>query len=176
MKLSGREKIILAVCGVLLGVYVLVWGIILPAHDRAEELDARIESARRRLQNVKAVVGREGALDSVYQVIASHIKVAASDGEETSQMVDSLEFAANAAGVHIVNIQPRPSRDKGFYKVHSVEVVWEGQWSAFIKFIYLAQAAPCYFGIDDMNAEKYSDISASLRGSLVVNQIRLTKR
>ncbi|MBF0593561.1 MAG: hypothetical protein HQL22_01190 [Candidatus Omnitrophica bacterium] len=173
IKISQREKIVAVVFVLLVGIYVLVWGIVLPAKDRANALDSRIDAARRRLQKASSIVGREKELDALYQVIASHIKVAASDGEETSQMVDSLEFAANSASIHIVNIQPRASQDKGFYKIYSVEVVWEGQWGPFAKFIYLAQASPCYFGIDEMSVEKYSDVATSLRGSLVVSQIRL---
>ncbi len=173
--LSRREKIFSVFCVGLLGVYALVWGVILPARNRTSAMENRIDAARQRLQKVTGIIGREKELDALYQVIASRIRVATSDGEETSQMMDSLEFAANTAAIHIVNIQPRSASDKGYYRVYFVEVVWEGSWNAFTKFIYMAQAAPCYFGIDEMNVEKYSDAASSLRGSLVVSQIRLVK-
>lgn len=172
-KLNQRELIILALTVLMILAYGVFQFVIKPIQEGSEDIDSRITVAERKLAKNMAVINQAPALEAEYERLINYLGKASSEGAEASAMVARLEAAAREAGVHIANMQPQRAISKDILRIFPMELIIEGKWAKVVRFIYLVQAKPNLFNIDELNLEKYSDTASDLRGRLLLSRVKV---
>ena len=170
---TRREKIILAVCIVLIGMYTVVQFIVRPAREKQETMDQKIQTSERRLEKNRYVIKTAKDADEQYTTIFKMLGQSGSDDTERSAMLSAIQEIADQAGVNIANMQPQKTLNKESYKEFSVQLMIDGPWASIVEFLHHVQDQPNYFDIEEINLEKNSTSNASIRGRLILNRIRI---
>ena len=98
------------------------------------------------------------------------------DGSEDAQVpsiISKIEAAARQSNIHIANIQPQRTVTQKEARFLAVELEIDGQWLDIVQFLYLLQEQPNFYFINDLNLEKYSDSTDSLRGRVIISRMCL---
>ena len=101
------------------------------------------------------------------------IGVSDSDESQMTTIVSRIESAARDGNIHIANIQPQKSVVQKQVKFLGVELEIDGQWLDIVHFLYILQQEPNFYFINELNLEKYSDMTNSLRGRIVISRMCL---
>ncbi len=171
-KLTQREKII---TGILISA-VVIWFAFMMVQSYQQirsDLKDQKENLIAKIQKQKQLIGQEGQIKETLDALRNFIGVASSDGVETASIVKLAEQAAAVHNVHLVNIQPQPSKVQGKLKAYHVELTLDGRWASITTFIQSMQASPNHLFIDSLQLEKYSESTGSLRGVLVLKRWRV---
>jgi Tfp pilus assembly protein PilO len=97
----------------------------------------------------------------------------ASKGAEFSQIISKLEALAKEANIHMANVQPQQALTKGVVRIFPVEIDIDGSWPAMARFLYLVQAPPNSFNVEELNLERFSEAVTNLRGRIVLSRARI---
>lgn len=169
------REIILMVVGVLLILGFITWQMIIkPMQENGADIDDRLTAISLKLSEAKNIVNQGKKVDERLARLKELIGVSDSEGAEMSLLVSYIETAAKDANIHIANMKPSKARNEGGVSFYPVEVDVDGQWSDMVVFFRQIQSKPNYLFVDDLNLEKYSDATGSLRGRIVVTRMRLT--
>ena len=101
------------------------------------------------------------------------IGVVDSEDAQMPTIVSKIEAAARESNIHIANIQPQKSVTQKEARFLAVELEIDGQWLDIVQFLYLLQQQPNLYFINELNLEKYSDTTNSLRGRIVISRMCL---
>jgi Tfp pilus assembly protein PilO len=172
-KLNRREKLILVFTVILLLVYTVFQFMIKPMREGGNDITDRIQMAQHRLSKQQEIIHRQKAIEKEYKGLVDFLGAASSEGAEATAIVAKLEAAARESKVHIANMQPQRAVTKDILRVFPVELIVEGDWPSVVKFIYTVQNKSNLFNIDELNLEKYSDASSSLRGRLLLSRTKV---
>ena len=172
-KLSQREQGILIVTIVVVITFGVYHWVIGPMRAEGENIDERINMARRHLASSNKVIATSSQVDQEYTRLLDLIGASGPEGQETSFIISAVESAAAEAGVHINNMQPQRVVTKEGYHVFSVQLSVDSQWSSMAKFLYIVQSPPNVLNVEDMSLERYSDTTGSLRGQLTLARVRV---
>jgi Tfp pilus assembly protein PilO len=174
--LSKREKIILVVCLSVSAVFAVLQWVVKPLQESGSSVEDRLRVTQSKLDRALAMAANEEVVKQRYQQLKSIIGIASSEGAEMSSMVSTVEAAARQANVHIANMQPQRVIVKEGVLFFPVEIQVDGQWDKIAQFLYIVQQKPNFYFVDQVNLEKYSDTTGSLRGRIVVSRLRLKKK
>jgi hypothetical protein len=169
--LSRREKIIGSLCIGVIAAYVLLQGVVHPWQTSCQDIVDRRRVLENRLAHSRAIVRKSADLDREERRLKGSLGEVAAAGNETAVMMSRVE--ATAGSVHIVNMRPLPSLERGLARVFLIEVSFDGGWPSIAQFIYLAQRRPNAFKLEELNIENYSNSPGMLRGRAVFSCIRL---
>jgi Tfp pilus assembly protein PilO len=174
-KLSKRELIIIIISAIIILSYV-AYRFVSNSPSEDGGLKGQIQMAHRKLGKNQAVISKGPAITQQYHQLVKILGVAKSEGVEVSAMVSKLEALAKESNMHVANVQPQRAVNKDIVRIFSVELVVDGKWSSIAKFLYLAQSQPNFLNVDELSLEKYSDITSSLRGRIVLSRIRVVSQ
>ena len=173
MKLSKRELIIFIVCVILVVLYTLFKLIVVPLNEHGGDMGESIALAERKLAKNQQIILSGSAVEGQYKKIVDILGVSGSEGAEFSEIVTKMEGLAKEADIHVANVQPQRAYSKEAVRVFPVELTIDGSWPSIVKFLYLIQAQPNYFNVEELNLEKYSSSRSTLRGRIVLSRVRI---
>ena len=126
-----------------------------------------------KLIKARQMVAKKDAVEARYQNLVNLIGVADSDEAQMPTIVSKIEAAARQSNIHIANIQPQKATTQKEVAFLAVELEIDGQWLDIVRFLYLLQGQPNLYFINELNLEKYSDATNSLRGRIVISHMSL---
>jgi Tfp pilus assembly protein PilO len=126
-----------------------------------------------RLIKARQMVAQKALVGSRYQNLADLIGGQDSEDAQMPAIISKIETAARETNIHIANIQPQKSFTQKEASFLAVELEIDGQWLDIVQFFNLLQKQPNFYFIDELNLEKYSDTTSSLRGRIVVSRMYL---
>ena len=172
-QLYRREKVMLVVCLIAVGVWGFVQSVVRPSRERQDTVDQKIVVSQRRLEKNQRIIKTAKDVDQQFAAIFKALGQTGSDDTERSAMLLTIQEIADQTSVNISNMQPQKALSKEFYKEFSVQLMVDGQWESVIQFLHHLQDQPNYFDIDEINLEKNSINNASMRGRLILSRVRV---
>ena len=172
-QLNAREKLILFLTLGLVVFFIIFEFIVKPMHEGSVDINDQLRVDRSSLINARHMLGQKVIVDSRYQDLVDLVGVVDSEESQMPMIVSKIETAARETNIHIANIQPQKpitGKDTMFL---GVELEIDGQWLDIVRFLFMLQQKPNIFFINELNLEKYSDMTNSLRGRIVVSRMCL---
>jgi Tfp pilus assembly protein PilO len=157
----------------LLAIFIVYNFAIRPMHEGSVDINDQLRVDHVRLMKARQMVAQKAIVESRYQNLADLIGGADSEDAQMPTIISKIETTARETNIHIANIQPQKSfvqKEAGFL---AVELEIDGQWLDIVQFFNLLQKQPNYYFIDELNLEKYSDTTSTLRGRIVVSRMYL---
>ena len=172
-KLNKRETLILVITLALAAIFIAYQFVIKPMHEGVLDINDQLRVAKDRLAKAHQMVAQKSLVAARYQNLVDLIGVAGSEDVQVPVIVSKIETAARESNIHIANIQPQKSVTQKEARFLSVDLEIDGQWLDIVQFLYLLQQQPNFYFINDLNLEKYSDTTDSLRGRIVISRMCL---
>jgi Tfp pilus assembly protein PilO len=172
-KLKPREKLILYITLGLLGVFIIYHFALKPMQEGSVDINDQLRVDQARLMKARQMVAQKALVESRYQNLEDLIGGVDSEDAQMPTIVSKIETAARESNIHIANIQPQKSITQKEASFLAVELEIDGQWLDIVQFLYLLQKQPNFYFINELNLEKYSDTSSSLRGRIVISRMYL---
>jgi len=172
-KLDPREKIILIITLALIALFAAYQLMFKPMHEGSADINDRLRVDHARLVKARQMASRKTLVDARYKNLLSLIGTVDAEGSQMPTIVAKIETAARESNIHIANIQPQKSVTQKEVRFLAVELEIDGQWLDIVRFLYLLQQQPNLYFINELNLEKYSDTTNSLRGRIVVSRMCL---
>jgi Tfp pilus assembly protein PilO len=172
-KLNRRETIILTMTLALTVVFIVYQFAFKPMRERSVDIDDQVRVDTLKLMKARQILSQKSLVEARYKNL---IDLIGEDSTEASQMpliISKIETAARDSNIHIMNIQPQRSVIQKEARFLEVELEIEGQWLDIARFFYVLQQRPDFYFINELNLEKYSDVTNSLRGRVVVGRMCL---
>ena len=172
-QLNSREKLIFGITLVLVVIFVIYQFVFRPMHDGSVDINDQLRVDKANLKKTRYIMAQKTIVEEKYRQLVNLIGVVDSEESQMPTMVSKVESAARESNVHIANIQPQKPVTNKQLMFLSVELEIDGQWLDIVQFLYILQQKPNLFFIDELNLEKYSDMTNSLRGRIVVSRLSL---
>ena len=172
-KLNRREFSILMITLSLLVFFVFFKFVIKPMRQGSSDINDRLRVVRVKLIKARQMVVQKSRVEARYQNLVNLIGVVDSEDAQMLTIVSKIDAAARESNIHIANIQPQKSVTQKDFRFLAVELEIDGQWLDIVQFLYLLQKQPNFYFINELNLEKYSGVSSSLRGRIVVSRMCL---
>ena len=172
-KLNRREFSILMITLSLLVFFVIFQFVIKPMRQGSSDINDRLRVVRVKLIKARQMVVQKSRVEARYQNLVNLIGVVDSEDAQMLTIVSKIDAAARESNIHIANIQPQKSVTQKDLRFLAVELEIDGQWLDIVQFLYLLQKQPNFYFINELNLEKYSGVSSSLRGRIVVSRMCL---
>jgi Tfp pilus assembly protein PilO len=173
MKLNKRETLILIITLGLIAFFMAYQWVIKPMHEGAADINDQLRAAKKQLARSRQMIAQRSLIEERYQKLTAMIGGAGSEDAQVPVIIAKIEAAARESNIHIANIQPQKSVTKKDTMFLAVELEIDGQWLDIVQFLYLLQQQPNLYFINELNLEKYSDTTDSLRGRIVVSRMCL---
>jgi Tfp pilus assembly protein PilO len=172
-KLSKREALIFIITLGLAVFFTVYQFVIKPMHEGAMDIDDQLRVAKDRLVKTRQMAAQKPRVEAQYQHLLDLVGVADSEDVQMPTVISKIEAAARDSNIHIANIQPQRSIIQPAAKFLVVELEIDGQWVDIAQFLQSLQQPPNFYFIDDLNLEKYSGETDSLRGRIVISRMFL---
>jgi Tfp pilus assembly protein PilO len=172
-KLSSRETSILIITLVLIVFFMVYQFVIKPMNEGATDIDDRLRLDYKQLMKASQLVAQESLVEARYKNLVNLIGKEDSDEAQMPTIISKIEAAAHESNIHIANIQPQRSTVQNEVRFLGVELEIEGQWLDIVQFMSLLQQQPNFYFVNELNLEKYSDTTNSLRGRVVISRMYL---
>jgi len=172
-KLNPREKLILFITLGLSGFFIIFQFVLKPMHEGSVDINDQLRLEKARLIKARQMVAQRAVIESRYQNLAVLIGGADSEDAQMPAIISKIETAARENNIHIANIQPQKSSAVKEADFLAVELEIDGQWLDIAQFLQSLQKQPNFYFINELNLEKYSDTTSSLRGRIVISRMYL---
>jgi len=172
-KLKPREKVILFVTLGLMGVFIVYNFALKPMHEGSADINDQLRVKSARLIKTRQMLEQKALVESRYQDLAILIGGVDSDDAQMPTIISKIDAAARESNIHIANIQPQKTSTQKEASFLAVELEIDGQWLDIVQFLNLLQKKPNFYFLDELNLEKYSDTTSSLRGRIVISRMYL---
>jgi len=172
-KLNRREFSILMITLALFVFFVIFQFVIKPMRQGSSDINDRLRVVKAKLIKERQMVIQKPRVEARYQDLVNLIGMVGSDDAQMPTIVSKIDAAARESNIHIANIQPQKSITQKDLRFLAVELEIDGQWLDIVQFLYLLQKQPNFYFINELNLEKYSGVSSSLRGRIVVSRMCL---
>lgn len=172
-KLNPRETVILIITIGLIIFFIAYQFVLKPMHEGFADINKRQRVDRDRLINLSLMVAQKDFIEARYQNLVKLIGVVDSEEAQMPAIFSKIEAAARETNIHIANIQPQKSVTQKEARFLAVKLEIDGQWLDIVRFLYLLQQQPNFYFINELDLEKYSDTTNSLRGRIVISRMFL---
>jgi len=172
-KLNSRETLILFFTLGLIAIFIVFQFMIKPMHEGAVDINDQLRLDRAKLVKARQMMAQKPMVEARYQHLVDMIGVADSEEAQMPAIISKIEAASRESNIHIANIQPQKSVTQKEVMFLAVELEIDGQWLDIVHFLYLLQQQPNFYFINEVNLEKYSDTTSSLRGRIVISRMCL---
>lgn len=171
--LSSREKIILAICILLILVYLGFIFVFTPIKTRIANLNDEISSKELKLKKSYKILNQKNAVEEVYKNYADYMKQNEADEQEMSGLLSEVESVAAQVDIHISDMKPMRVRAIDFYKKFSVELEAEGLLENLTKAIHTLQNPPHFLKVERLRLERRSMRTNKLQCFMLISRIRI---
>ena len=172
-RLNSRETLILIITLVLVFVFIAYQFVIKPMHAGSVDINGRLRVDYARLIKARQMSAQRSQVEMRYKNLADLVGTLDSEDAQMPSIVSKIEAASRESNIHIGNIQPQKPITQKEARFVAVELEIDGQWMDIVHFLYLLQQRPNLYFINELNLEKYSDTTNSLRGRIVVSRMCL---
>jgi Tfp pilus assembly protein PilO len=155
-KLSGREKNILIITLVLVGVFGAINGVYRPVVQKLALLDIQIEAKQNKILKYRKELRDANLVKQDTAVVVAQFKQEGSDEEVLSGMISEVEKLAKGMDLSISDLKPSTAKKGQFIQFFRISLSLNSSFEDLMKFIYLAQDAEHGFNLDDLRIEKGS--------------------
>jgi len=169
-KLNSRETLILIITLGLIVIFITYQFVIKPMHEGSMDIEDHLLLDHDQLIKARQLVAQKSLIEARYQKLVDLIGMAGSEDVQMPMIVSKIEAAARESNIHIANIQPQRSKTQKEAGFLPVELEMDGQWLDIVQFLYLLQQRPNFYFINEINLEKYSDATNTLRGRMVISR------
>ena len=139
MRSSRRERIILTVTLILVGLYALDSWVLTPLMARNAELGRQLERLEADLLANQNKIRKRRALARKWSDwVKSSLKQEASETE--SQILNAVRSWAHDAGIKLVSIQPERPSQKGELREIRFQASANGSYASLVRFLYLLES------------------------------------
>jgi Tfp pilus assembly protein PilO len=172
-KLSNREKKILYVVILLLGVLVGYHGAFVPLSQKFTSIDEEIFALQMKIRKGKIYLRQR---DEIHEEAKKYPNLeqmdAGSDEEEIAKLLNFIEQTARAAGVSISDVKPQAVQSDKIVKRYSVELNAESTLDQLVSFSFQLEHSPQLLKIEQVNTSpKDEKASGILRSYIVVTRV-----
>ncbi len=169
--LSKREKIILLITVLIIGVSIL-WGIILePFVRKWVELDDLIFAKNVKLQKSLRLLDKYESNKAEYKKYSSLIKGKESDERHMAAILTEIDQLARRTSVYVTVLKPNAIKNTDFYQKFIVEVELDTSIAELAKFFYQLEKSPEILKVEDMEITARSDQKGTIRCRLLISKI-----
>jgi len=139
-KLVPRERYLLA--GALLVILILFadFAVVKPLWNYHISLGERMVVQEKRLIRNLLNINRKEKVEREYEKLRHWIHPPSTDEEEIGKMLSEIEQKARKNKVTLVDMKPRETKAKEFYKEYRVELDAEMPMDSWVKFVYQVEA------------------------------------
>ena len=170
-KLSRKEKIGLAVAGLVVLAVFLDKVLIAPISGTFRKLNRGIEVAEKQLARHIDSLNREDQTRAVYKKYMHYVIKAGSDEEETARILAEIEGLARSSGLSLADIKPQSPKNISFYKKYVVELKAEGSMESIVNFLLELNSSPQLLRAEKISLGAETKGSSSLKAVIVVTKI-----
>lgn len=133
-KINLRQRIILAIMGLFILVYIAMDSYLLPAMDDLDQMMTRTEAKTAELARLKANLDAGKGLGDTLRTYQKQLIQTDKDEIVLSTFLRGLEEKARYPSMRIVNMRPNPIETKGSCKLYSVKMAVVGEIQDLLKF------------------------------------------
>lgn len=169
-KLAPREKMMLAISGLILMVAVIFLVAVMPVKrwfgDAARE---RVVLANRIADKQKVLAWRETVQNDRDQLEAYLRPQKGTAAEIGTELLSAIEGAATGAGVTLVNTKPREPQNRGLVDEYAVELEIEADMSNILNFLHVIYSSDRLLRVDKLVLSQKTE-SPVVMGTLLVSR------
>lgn len=171
--LSDNEKRLVMIASVILFIFFFYTFTILPSGRAYVDLNDKILKAEIELRKSKRVLSEKEIVEGEFSKYRELIKLAASDDEETAMLINEIEKLSKESDIHISNLSPRSTEDKGVYKKYSIEIKIISEIKPFIDFLSRLTRSTQMPGVEKLRVNSRVREPGKLEINLTISKIRL---
>lgn len=169
-RLSKREKIILAVTLVVVGIFFSDRLVLHPLVGIFRSTDQEFQDLEVNIKKSVRLLSQKNHLQEEVKKYASYSVQAKSAEEEAVALLKAIEGLAGEAGVNLVYVKPAAAKTEERLKKYYANLEFEAQMEQLIKFFYQVESSTQLLKI-----EKFS-VQPSAEGSSVVRCVVTVSR
>ena len=173
--MTSREKTILNLALLILGVYIFYQFIFVPTKRRSLVLEKRMEAEWTRLQADRAII-RQGHMTEDTELVLQDFTQQGTDEQVMSRMLSDIDKAAETLPVRITERKPRQTREEEFYNEFAVDLSLEGELEHIVRFINQLQSPPYLFDVKEVSLKRRSPRTEDIQCKVVLKRDYLAKR
>jgi len=162
---NRREKILLAVAAVVLGVFGSSLAL-KPAVDRLLQLGSSIAAYESRLKESRALLAREIQIKKIWEGLPDSVKNPGKTGDDLSSVLDLLEEMSRRSGLRLSDVRPYQKQGEPGSRFR-VNLKQEGDIMAVIKFIYELESAAVDLQIERLRLSSRSGSALEVEVAVV---------
>ncbi len=169
-RLSGRERTIFIVCLAVICVYFIYIFFYQPFVEHRTDLATQIEAAQREFIKNSKFISSSQAYKAEYEIYLEKFKQRGSDEEVMSSIVSEIEQIAARFNIRIAEVKPQKVKRGDFYNDFSVNLDIDARLNDVIRFLYVLQSDPHFFGVDEFRFNKNFPQNVNLQSQLAVSK------
>ncbi|OGX26643.1 MAG: hypothetical protein A2787_02230 [Omnitrophica WOR_2 bacterium RIFCSPHIGHO2_01_FULL_48_9] len=170
IRLSGRERTIFFLCLAVVFVYFVYIFLYQPFQEQRSDLSTQIEAAQREFMKNSKFIENSQAYQAEYDTYLEKFKQQGSEEEVMSSFVSEIEQIAAQFNVRIAEMKPRKVRREDFYNNFSVNLNINTRLNDLIRFLYVLQSDPHFFGVEEFRFDKNFPQNVNLQCQLTVSK------
>ena len=171
--LTKSEKFLMALCGLVICIFVIYRLVVVPAKNRQEEMDQKIQKEFVKLKKNTLVLKTAQQVDQNYAGLNTLLGQKGGDDTERSAMLASIQQVAKETDVNIANVQPQRVLNKDVYKEFSVLLLIDATWPSTMEFLHRLQDTPNFFDVNEVTLERNSLTANTIRSRILLSRVRL---
>lgn len=175
-RLKKRQKQLLIIIAIAIGVWFFWVNIILPFSRRWAEQSLELKIKKELLQKQKATIAEKETLNDKLSLLSKKIQAKLPLQREESQFLSEIGKVAQDTNVHIAGMHLLPVRDMGSFRELSVEIDMEANLGNVVRFLYFMRKSSVVLMASKLSLQPKSERSALLEGHLVISTIYLKKK
>lgn len=173
-RLTGREKTILYALAVLITLFLIYNFMIEPFFKKWNNIGLETKLVRVKLQKAISIIKDKNEIDKEYDLYAVKLKPRGSNEQETTFILNELEILARTSNLKIVNMRPKPPKDRDYYKRFIVNIETESNMRSLMMFIYKVRNSEQLLKIDRLRLHtKSAEEGLLIKASMVISKITI---
>lgn len=170
--LNKRERITFLLTIAVIAFSLLYNLALTPYLKKSAILDREIAQLNNKLAKAHRLLPKKAKTEKEYalSVLSFKSEEGLSSEQMTARILVALEQLSSLAGVHIVDVKPRPVKSFEFYSEFIIEMRFEGAIKDISKFIYEIQASKELLKIEKLAINIKSREAAVLEGFMEIRK------
>lgn len=167
---SKKERIGLMAAAAIVSLAFLDRIVVNPINRRIQQIAQEIKISEKKLTMGLRNLNQKEAIISEYSKYSQYFKGLGSEEETTAAILSEIEAAARKSNVNLLDIKPRASRDKGFYREYNIEVEAEGAMDSLVNFLYQLNLSEQLLRTERLRLNLKSKESPLIKASILISR------
>jgi len=171
-KFSKREKMILYTASAVVVILLMDRLIINPVYSHISSLNRQISDKEKTVARNMMIVAKKDRINDELKRYDSFFHSAASDEENSMNLMKEIEAIANKSSIYIIDMKPSGVReDKDKMKKFLVAISCEGQMEQLMDFMYNVENASTLMSVDRYQITPKSQDTSIVSCTIVVSRM-----